>query len=150
MQPKIPSGADHEAKDGPARDPRVKTDRHDLLEVSTMIRAFLNNHRPWSQALFILGICAGLGLSADRVAADPLDLEELVKRGQLRVSGTLAGLKATTIQQPIIIGPFPEFMPRNRLPHRWSPIQATPRGPRTKQRPTHHFTLDAPSERSKR
>ena len=115
-----------------------------------MIRAFLTNHRPWSLALFILGVCAVLGSSADRAAADPADLEELVKRGPFRVTGALPGLKATAIQQPIVIGPFPGFSPRNRFPHRWSPIAATPRGPHTKQRPTHNFTLDVTPDRSTR
>ena len=107
-----------------------------------MIRTFWNNHRPWSQALFILGICAGLGLCADRVAADPSDLEQMVKRGPFHFSGALAGLKATTIQQPIVIGPFPRFSPRDRQPRHWVPIATTPRGPRTKQRPAQHIVLD--------
>jgi len=107
-----------------------------------MIRTIWNNHRPRSLALFALAACASLGLSASRVAADPADLEQIVKRGPFRVSRALPSLKATAIQQPIVIGPFPRFVPRNRLPQNWSSTASTPRGPRTKRRPTQEVAPD--------
>ena len=99
----------------------------------------MNNHRSWSRGLFLLTICAALGVAANRAAADPSDLEVLEKRSSFRGPNDFSELKATALERSIVIGPVPGFTPWGRYPHRWSPVTATSRGPRGKRQAPYYY-----------
>ncbi len=105
-----------------------------------MIRTRPNNHRPWSSVFGVFVACAALGLSANQAAADPSDLEALLKRS-LRAPSELGPLHAKIIEHPILIGPVPGYRPGDRYPHEWTPGIATARGPRTKRTGTYHIVV---------
>ncbi len=104
-----------------------------------MIRTLLDDHRSGARSLFILAFCVALGWSADRVAADPSDLEQLGKRStSWRLPNELGDLKVVVLERTIVIGPVPGVAPPYRYPRHWTPAAATPRGPRSKERSWYH------------
>ena len=115
-----------------------------------MIRTLSNNHRPWSLALFVLALGAGMGLCADRAVAGPTDLDAFRKRSALRPPARLGELKATAVEVPVVIGPVPGFSPWDRYPHHWTPVASTQRGPRAKRGDSHRIILSGSQLRSAR